>query len=92
MTPGNEFLYTIAVNNSAAATVTANNIRIGDTLPDNRTFVSATTKGFTGRIFGSPALPAANTDCKGGNCVISFAGGSLTEDSTGEIIVRAIIQ
>jgi len=92
MTPGNEILYRITVNNSAVATAAASDININDTLPDNLTFVSATTTGFTGGAFGSPALPAANTDCTGGNCVISFAGASLAEDSTGEIIVRAIIQ
>jgi len=92
MTPGNEVLYTITVNNSAAATAAAEDINLSDTLPDNLTFVSATATGFTGGAFGSPALPAANTDCTGGNCVISFAGASLPEDSTGEIIVRAIIQ
>lgn len=92
MTPGNEILYRITVNNSAAATAEATNINIRDTLPDNLTFISATTTGFTGGAFGTPALPAANTDCSGGNCIISFAGGSLAEDSTDEIIVRAIIQ
>jgi len=92
MTPGNEILYRITVNNSATATAAASDINISDTLPDNLTFVSATTTGFTGGAFGSPALPTANTDCTGGNCIISFAGGSLAEDSTGEIIVRAIIQ
>jgi len=92
MTPGNTVLYTITVNNSANATATASDIAISDTLPDNLTFVSATTTGFTGGAFGSPVLPAANTDCTGGNCIISFAGASLPEDSTGEIIVQAIIQ
>jgi len=92
MTPGNEIIYTITVNNSAAATAPANDITIGDILPDNLIFVSATTTGFTGGAFGSPALPAANTDCTGGNCIISFVGGSLDENSSGEIIVRAIIQ
>jgi uncharacterized repeat protein (TIGR01451 family) len=92
MTPGNEILYRITVNNSAAATAAANDINISDTLPDNLTFLSATTTGFTGGSFGSPDLPSANTDCTGGNCVISFAGGSLAQDSTGEIVVRAIIQ
>ena len=92
MTPGNEILYKITVNNSAAATAVASDINISDTLPDNLTFVSATSTGFTGGAFNSPVLPASNTDCTGGNCVISFAGGSLPQDSTGEIIVRAIIQ
>jgi len=92
MTPGNEILYKITVNNSAAATAVASDINISDTLPDNLTFVSATSTGFTGGAFNSPVLPASNTDCTGGHCVISFAGGSLPQDSTGEIIVRAIIQ
>lgn len=92
MTPGNEILYRITVNNSAVATAAASDINISDTLPDNLTFVSATTTGFTGGAFGAPPLPAANTDCTGGTCVISFAGGSLAENSTGEIIVQAIIQ
>lgn len=92
MTPGNEILYRITVNNSAAATASAENINLSDTLPDNLTFISATATGFTGGSFSAPALPVANTDCTGGNCVISFAGGRLPEDTTGEIIVRAIIQ
>ena len=57
MTPGNSVLYTITVNNSAAATAPADDITISDTLPDNLTFISATTTGFTGGAFGSPALP-----------------------------------
>jgi len=92
MTPGNEILYTITITNDAAATAPATDIAVNDTLPDNLRFVSAITTGFTGGVFGSPALPAANTDCIGGACIINFSGASLPENSTGEIVVRAMIQ
>ncbi len=92
MIPGNEILYTITIINDVAATAPATDIAVNDILPDNLTFVSAMTTGFTGGAFGSPALPGSNTDCTGGTCIINFTGGSLPENSTGEIIVRAIIQ
>ena len=92
MTPGNEVLYRITVNNSATANAEATDIDLSDTLPDNVRFVSATTTGFTGGAFGSPALPAANTDCVGGACVIRYSGASLPIDTTGEIQVRALIK
>ena len=63
MTPGNEVLYKITVTNSATATAAAEDVDISDTLPTNLEFVSATTTGFTGGAFGSPDLPATNTDC-----------------------------
>lgn len=92
MTPGNEVLYKITVNNSAAATADAEDIDLSDTLPDNVRFVSATTTGFTGGAFGSPALPAANTDCDSGACVIRYSGATLPINTTGEIEVRALIK
>ncbi len=92
MTPGNEVLYRITVTNSDTATADADAIDLSDTLPDNVRFVSATTTGFTGGSFGSPALPAANTDCVGGACVIRYSGASLPIDTTGEIQIRAIIK
>jgi len=92
MTPGNEVLYTITVNNSAAATAEATDIDLSDILPANVSFVSATTTGFTGGAFGTPDLPAANTDCIGGACVIRFSGGTLPIDATGEVLVRALIK
>jgi len=92
MTPGNEVLYRITVNNSATANAEATDIDLSDTLPDNVRFVSASTTGFTGGAFGSPALPAANTDCVGGACVIRYLGATLPIDTTGEIQVRALIK
>ena len=92
MTPGNEILYTITVVNSAAATADANAIDLSDTLPDTVKFVSATTTGFTGGAFGTPALPPANTDCTGGACVIHYSGATLPINTTGEIIVTALIK
>ncbi len=92
MTPGTEIIYTIAITNDVAAAATATDITVNDTLPDNLAFVSATTTGFTGGAFAAPALPAANTDCTGGACIINFAGASLAVNSTGEIVVRAVIQ
>ena len=92
MTPGNEVLYKITVTNSATATADADSIDLSDTLPDNVRFVSATTTGFTGGAFGSPALPAANTDCDSGACVIRYSGATLPINTTGEIQVRALIK
>jgi len=92
MTPGNEVLYKITVNNSATANADATDIDLSDTLPENVRFVSATTTGFTGGAFGSPPLPAANTDCVGGACVIRYSGATLPINSTGEIQVRALIK
>ena len=92
MTPGNEVLYRITVNNSATATADATDIDLSDTLPSNVRFVSATTTGFTGGAFSSPDLPPANTDCVGGACVIRYTGASLPINTTGEIQVRALIK
>lgn len=92
MTPGNEVLYTITVNNSDTATAEAEDIDLSDTLPDNVRFISATTTGFTGGAFGAPALPAANTDCDSGACVIRFSGATLPINTTGEIQVRVLIK
>lgn len=92
LTPGNEVLYKITVNNSATATAIAEDIDLSDTLPDNVRFVSASTTGFTGGAFGTPALPPANTDCISGACVIRFSGASLPINSSGEIEVRALIK
>jgi len=92
MIPGNEVLYRITVTSSSSSTVEAQDIDLSDTLPDNVRFVSATTTGFTGGAFGSPALPAANTDCISGACVIRYSGATLPIDTTGEIQVRALIK
>ncbi len=90
MTPGNEVLYTIAVTNSNLAQAAADDLDVVDTLPDNLRFISATTTGFTGGSFDSPI--AANTDCNGGACVVQFVDASLPIDTTGEVIVRALIK
>jgi len=92
MTPGNEVLYKITVTNSASATANAEDIDISDTLPDNLKFVSANTMGFIGGAFGSPALPAANTDCGITPCIVRFAGGEVPINTTAEISVRALIK
>lgn len=92
MVPGNEVLYRIAVTSSATSTVEAQDIDLSDTLPDNVRFVSATTTGFTGGDFGSPDLPAANTDCVSGACVIRYSGATLPIDTTGEVQIRALIK
>ncbi|MEP3892307.1 MAG: proprotein convertase P-domain-containing protein [Hellea sp.] len=92
MTPGNEVLYKITVNNSATANSDATDIDLSDTLPDNVRFISAATTGFTGGAFGTPALPAANTDCVGGACVVRYSGATLPINTTGEIQIRALIK
>jgi len=92
MTPGNEVLYKITVTNSATAKASADDVDISDTLPENLKFVSASTTGFSGGAFGSPALPAANTDCGVTPCIVRFSGGDVPIDSTAEISVRAVIK
>ena len=89
MTPGNEVIYKITVTNGSDATTSADNIDIADTLPDNLTFLSASITGFTG---GTLSEPTAQTDCTGGNCVVSLTGASLPEDQSAEIRVRVRIQ
>ena len=92
MTPGNEVLYKIIVTNSAAATASADDVDISDTLPENLKFVSASTTGFSGGAFGTPDLPPANTDCGATPCVVRFSGGEVAVNTTAEILVRAIIK
>lgn len=92
MTPGNEVIYKITVSNSDVATAEANDIDISDTLPSTVKFVSATTTGFIAGAFGTPDLPAPNTDCDGDACVIRYSGATLPIDTTGEITIRALIK
>lgn len=92
MTPGNEVLYRITVTSSSNSTVEAQDIDLSDTLPENVRFVSATTTGFSDGAFGSPDLPAANTDCANDACVIRYSGASLAVNTTGEVQVRAVIK
>lgn len=92
MTPGNEVLYKITVTNSATATASADDVDISDTLPDNLKFVSASTTGFIGGAFGTPALPATNTDCGVTPCIVRFSGGDIPINTTAEISVRALIK
>jgi len=92
MTPGNEVLYRITVTNAATSTAEAQDIDLSDTLPENVRFISAETTGFTGGAFGTPDLPAANTDCVSGACIIRYSGASLPIDTVGEVTVRALIK
>ena len=92
MTPGNTVVYRITVNNSATSGAAATDIDLTDVLPDNVKFLSANVTGFTGGNFGSPDLPAANTDCDNSACVIHFSGGSLPIDTTGEVSVHTLIK
>ncbi|MBL4854639.1 MAG: DUF11 domain-containing protein [Robiginitomaculum sp.] len=92
MVPGNEILYTITVINGAASEASASGIDLTDILPDNLEFISATTTGFTGGNFDTPDLPAINTDCAAGVCIIRFHGANLAINTTGEIIIRALIK
>ncbi len=92
LTPGNEVIYRITATNADTSNVAATDINIMDTLPDNVAFISAETIGFTSGAFGSPDLPAANTDCGVTACVIRYSGASLDVDSAGEVIIRALIK
>lgn len=95
MTPGNEVLYTIAVENrgptlGGAAEAAAADLDLSDILPDNLQFVSATASGFTAGSITNPIAP--NTDCDGGACVVSFENGELGVDQVAQIAVRALIK
>jgi len=92
--PGACVEYVIEVDNEGSQA--ASSINLADVLNDNLTFVAATTSGFTGGSF-SPALPSSGTDCTGGACNISFAGGTLASGSsgsptTGTLTIRALVQ
>jgi uncharacterized repeat protein (TIGR01451 family) len=86
--PGSDIAYTLSVTNVGTSTVSAEDIVVADTLPEDLVFVSAVPSGFTGGAF-APALPATNTDCVGDACLISFAGGTLGVGETGEILITA---
>jgi len=90
--PGESILYRITATSGVDANVDADGVVIHDVLPDNLRFVSATTTGFTGGTFNSPALPAANTDCAGGSCEINFTGATLPRGTVGEVIIEAVIK
>lgn len=91
--PGEDVTYTITVTNSASATAPANDIELTDTLPDNLLFLSASASSdFAAGGFANPPLPATNTDCTGGACVISFEGGSLGINATGTISINARVK
>lgn len=90
--PGNEVLYKIQVTNAATASAVATDINLSDVLPDSLRFINATVTGFTGGSFTAPALPAANTDCAGGACIINYTGASLGINTTGEIAIRAVVK
>lgn len=92
MTPGNEILYRITATNASTATASAQDVVIEDTLPGSLKFVSATTTGFTGGSFGSPALPATNQDCGVTPCIIRYSGAEVPIGGTGEVVVRALIK
>jgi uncharacterized repeat protein (TIGR01451 family) len=90
--PGESILYRITATSGTDANVDAEGVVIHDVLPDNLRFISATTTGFTGGTFNSPALPAVNTDCAGGTCEINFTGAILPRGTIGEVIIEAIIK
>lgn len=90
--PGETIVYRIRTTSGPDANVPAENVDIRDTLPDDLQFVSATTTGFTAGNFANPALPASNTNCDGGACIISFENGVLPAGGVGEVIIEAVIR
>jgi len=92
LTPGNEVIYRITAVNADTSNVAATDIVISDTLPDNVEFLAAESTGFTSGAFGTPDLPAVNTDCGAEPCVINFTGGALDVDTSGQVIIRALIK
>lgn len=92
LTPGNEVIYRISAVNADTSNVAATDIDINDNLPGNVVFISAEATGFTSGAFGAPDLPATNTDCGVDACVIRYSGASLDVDSSGEVLIRALIK
>ncbi len=95
--PGACVEYVITVENTGSAGAT--DIVINDVLADELDFAGAVFGGdFTGGSFSSPALPAANTDCTGGACVINLTGASLPApvapavSTTGTVTIRAFVK
>lgn len=95
--PGACVEYVISVENTGSTAAT--NIIINDVLADELDFAGAVFGGdFTGGSFASPALPAANTDCTGGACVINLTGASLPApvspavSTTGTVTIRAYVK
>lgn len=95
--PGACVEYVITVENTGSSAAT--DIVINDVLADELDFAGAVFGGeFTGGSFTSPALPAANTDCTGGACVINLTGASLPApvapavSTTGTVTIRAFVK
>ncbi len=95
--PGACVEYVITVENTGSSAAT--DIVINDVLADELDFAGAVFGGdFTGGSFASPALPAANTDCTGGACVINLTGASLPApvapavSTTGTVTIRAFVK
>ncbi len=93
--PGACVEYVITVENAGGTAAT--DVVINDVLPSELKFIAATSGGFTGGSFTSPALPAANTDCNAGACVINYTGatlgaGSQASPTTATIKIRALVK
>jgi len=95
--PGACVEYVISAENTGSAAAT--NIVINDELPAELEFAAAVFGGdFTGGSFASPALPAANTDCAAGACVINLTGATLpaptggAASTTGTVTIRAYVK
>ena len=95
--PGACVEYVITVENTGSTAAT--NILINDVLADELNFAGAVFGGdFTGGSFASPALPAANTDCTGGACVVNLTGATLPApvapavSTTGTVTIRAYVK
>ena len=82
--PGACVEYVITVENTGSADAT--DVVVVDTLPDHLTFANAQIGGgFTGVQTFTSALPAANTDCIGGACVIELSPGTTLPGQTGTV-------
>jgi len=95
--PGACVEYVITVENTGSSAAT--DIVINDVLADELDFAGAVFGGdFTGGSFASPALPAANTDCTGGACVINLTNATLPApvapavSTTGTVTIRAFVK
>ncbi|MDB2437955.1 hypothetical protein N9W89_04520 [Hellea sp.] len=95
--PGACVEYVITVENTGSSSAT--DIVINDVLADELDFAGAVFGGdFTGGSFSSPALPAANTDCASGACVINLTGATLpapvapAASTTGTVTIRAFVK
>ena len=93
-TPGACVQYVITVTNNGA-TATATGIDIGDVLPAEVNFVSATHSGFDALpvpTLTTPAGAAQTCDGTAATCNVTLTGASLAAGNVATLTIRALVK